>query len=368
MKIEMKSKFFKLLMAILVLTVIIAGQVFAATNDFEVGTQNLNNTAQNSAKVSDILNKPEKEWKRYDDTNSKLTFTDISGGGYSGRFNNSASYKDTYTQFTKGSLKFKFNKDKIRIIGFKGAAGYSKDVKVKIDGKEAGSFSNFESTGSYTHNVLLFEINNLQDTYHTIEIYNSTGEVGTYVNITAIDISEDGEIMEYEAVEEGIKVSSLELNKNALDLIVGQDETLTATVKPDDANNKSIKWTSSDSSIATVDSNGKVIGVKPGKATITATAQDGSNLSKTCEVNVKDIEIDQGNAVLKVEMVTNDVYEYQLPITEINKFIAWMDSRAKGEGSPYYKFSKNPNITNIESRAEYLMYNQVVNFTVDKYK
>lgn len=69
-----------------------------------------------------------------------------------------------------------------------------------------------------------------------------------------------------------IPVSSIELDKTSLSLVVGDEVTLNATVKPDDATDKTVTWSSSDSSIATVDANGKVTAMKEGTATITAKA------------------------------------------------------------------------------------------------
>ena len=67
-----------------------------------------------------------------------------------------------------------------------------------------------------------------------------------------------------------VPTGSVTLDKTTLSLAVGESATLTATVKPDDATDKNVSWTSSDESIAKVD-NGKVTAVKSGKATITAT-------------------------------------------------------------------------------------------------
>ena len=79
-------------------------------------------------------------------------------------------------------------------------------------------------------------------------------------------------------------VESVSLNKKELSLTEGESETLTATVKPDNATDKTVTWSSSDASVATVDATGKVTAVKAGTATITAKAGDKS---ATCTVTVK---------------------------------------------------------------------------------
>ena len=80
-----------------------------------------------------------------------------------------------------------------------------------------------------------------------------------------------------------IAVTEITLNKTTLSLKEGDSETLVATVKPDDATDKTVTWSTSDTSIATVDSNGRVTAVKEGTATITAKAGDKS---ATCSVTV----------------------------------------------------------------------------------
>ncbi|PJI09331.1 MULTISPECIES: Ig-like domain-containing protein [Clostridium] len=86
-----------------------------------------------------------------------------------------------------------------------------------------------------------------------------------------------------------VLATGITLNKTTDSLTLGQTgntDQLTAKVTPDDTTNKAVKWTSSDKSIATVDENGKITAVKEGTATITATTQDGSNLSSSCTVTV----------------------------------------------------------------------------------
>lgn len=81
-------------------------------------------------------------------------------------------------------------------------------------------------------------------------------------------------------------VTGIVLNKTETIIKNGQTETLIATVSPDDANDKSVTWSSDRPAIAEVDSNGKVIAKAKGIAIITATANDGSNVSASCEVTV----------------------------------------------------------------------------------
>ena len=81
-----------------------------------------------------------------------------------------------------------------------------------------------------------------------------------------------------------IAVSSVSLNKNSTSLVVDGTETLTATISPSNATNKSVTWSTSDNSVATVD-NGKITAVGAGSANITVTTVDG-NKTATCAVTV----------------------------------------------------------------------------------
>ena len=83
-----------------------------------------------------------------------------------------------------------------------------------------------------------------------------------------------------------VSVTSITLNKTSLSTETGKSETLTAIVLPDNATDKSVTWSSSNTSIATVDNNGKVTAKNAGSATITCTANDGSGVQATCAVTV----------------------------------------------------------------------------------
>lgn len=83
-----------------------------------------------------------------------------------------------------------------------------------------------------------------------------------------------------------VAVTSITLSQSTATLTTGENLTLTATITPSDADINLISWSSSNPTIATVDTMGKVTAVAPGTATITATATDGSDVTASCEVNV----------------------------------------------------------------------------------
>ncbi len=89
-----------------------------------------------------------------------------------------------------------------------------------------------------------------------------------------------------ESEDEVVAVTGVSLNKTKL-TIKTKDQTpqLTATVKPSDASDASVTWTSSDTSVVTVDKNGKLTAVKDGTAKITVTTTDGK-YTADCAVTV----------------------------------------------------------------------------------
>lgn len=84
--------------------------------------------------------------------------------------------------------------------------------------------------------------------------------------------------------DETVAVTGVTLNKTTLSLAVGANETLTATIAPANATDKSGNFSSTDPSIATVTAQGKVVGVKAGTTNVKFTTSNGK--TATCAVTV----------------------------------------------------------------------------------
>ncbi len=127
-----------------------------------------------------------------------------------------------------------------------------------------------------------------------------------------------------------VAVTSITLNKTSLELVEGDTGTLTASVSPDDATDKSVSWTSSNSGVATV-TNGTVSAISEGESIITAKAGDKT---ATCRVtvqkkiiNVTSISLDQTSAEL-FEGETLTLAATVLPQNATDKTITWKSSNA----------------------------------------
>jgi len=85
-----------------------------------------------------------------------------------------------------------------------------------------------------------------------------------------------------------VNVGPIFLNKEELDLFVGEFAGLTFTIAPENADENSVTWSSSDPTVARVYTNGMVTALSPGTAIITVTTGDGSHTA-ICTVTVKSI-------------------------------------------------------------------------------
>lgn len=129
------------------------------------------------------------------------------------------------------------------------------------------------------------------------------------------------------AITVTVPVESVTLNKESLTLTKGESETLTATVKPDDATNRKVTWSTSDDTIVSVDQNGKVTAIKGGEVTVTAKA-DGK--TATCKVSVfapvESITISQSSITL-IEGQSVYLSAAVSPQDATDKTVTWSSSQ-----------------------------------------
>lgn len=125
-----------------------------------------------------------------------------------------------------------------------------------------------------------------------------------------------------------IPVASIEISKTTLELTEGDSETLSATVKPDDATDKSVNWSSSDPFVAVVN-DGKVTAIKEGAAIITATSGEKS---VACSVTVKRKVVPAESVELNVTFIelksgeTTTLEATILPENATEKTLLWTSS------------------------------------------
>ena len=129
-----------------------------------------------------------------------------------------------------------------------------------------------------------------------------------------------------------VNVTEVTLDKTELTLTEGEAETLTATVKPDNADNKKVTWSSDKTEVATVDGDGKVTAVKAGVAVVTVTTEDGGKTA-TCRVTVKakavnvtDVTLDRTELTL-TEGDTETLTATVKPDNADNKKVKWSSDK-----------------------------------------
>ena len=160
-----------------------------------------------------------------------------------------------------------------------------------------------------------------------------------------------------------VAVESVTLDKTTAEVMAGETVTLTATVAPADATDKTVEWTSADNAIATV-SNGVVTGVAAGTTTVTVKSVADPSKSATCTVTVKEeITLTISPSTLTLDLI--NVKEGTLTanvtgLTGTDAVVAWSSSKTEvatvaangvvtaktaGEAIITATLASNPNIT-----------------------
>lgn len=154
-----------------------------------------------------------------------------------------------------------------------------------------------------------------------------TGKTAGTATITAI--TTDGGLTATSTINVFVPVTGITLNKTTLSLKLDDpDFSLLATVAPINATVKTVTWTSSDSSIATVDANGVVHAVASGSATITVRSADGTKIAKsvvTVPFKVSGVSLNKNSLIVSMG-TTVPIIATVAPANALVKTVTWGSS------------------------------------------
>lgn len=158
--------------------------------------------------------------------------------------------------------------------------------------------------------------------------------------------------------EDVVKIS---IDKENVNLILGESEKVTATVDAKKTEDKEIKWTSSNEKIAKVDKDGNITAQGVGKAEIKVTSVKDTNIWKTVKVNVEKEEIKFKKKLENILSGRTKTLEVEtLPSWEINKNIEWESSNTtivevKKTRKNYSKKRRNSRNNSDLARKKYIL-------------
>jgi len=171
-----------------------------------------------------------------------------------------------------GEKKFVFLPDATYDI-LVGSTAYLNSIRWSISSDDWNSLALYDTTDLTCRIEGLREATNIKLSYKGNCIL-SGGFLWDYCGYYLVNVVPD------------IKIEELSLSPTSVTLNRGVGKPLTTEITPSNASNKSLEWSSDNTSVATVSSNGYVTAVSKGNATITCRTKDGSNLQATCYVSV----------------------------------------------------------------------------------
>lgn len=196
--------------------------------------------------------------------------TPLAGGEAGGKLYYTLEGLNPGDKYSVSALVRAFNES---ATGVEGASFFVGSDKKSIDEYGSSCIGDFTAKGKFGNFTCTGEVDSEGKLVFGIEL-ESTSAIN-WVAIKNVTIEESS----------GIVPTSIALDNTNISLITGNTATITATITPDDAEDKTIVWSSSDPTIATV-SGGVVTGLKPGNVTITAAALAGNNVTATATITV----------------------------------------------------------------------------------
>lgn len=216
----------------------------------------------------------------------------------------------------------------LKYVSSSAFAGCSRLLDVYCYAKTIPSLNSNVFEGSNLENATLHVMTDMIEGYGAVSPWNQFSKIVSLGNI----------------------VSEISLKKSSATLVKGQNLLLTYTISPDNAEDKSVTWNSSNTAVATVDENGEVTAISVGTAIITVTANDGSGVSASCKITVEAAcftltYLVDGKEYYKAVIEQGaEIQSIDVPTKEGHTFCGWenMPSTMPGEDvTVYAKFSPN---------------------------
>lgn len=216
------------------------------------------------------------------------------------------------------------------------------DVKFQVTPAEATNKQILLKDG-YDKNLIDAKIVNGADGIATLSISAKITTGTTNVTVYADGDNSIEKTVQVTVNNTTIHPASVSISENSATMTVGETKQLTATVTPEDAYIKTVKWSSNNISAVKVDENGMLTAVGAGKATIIATTVDG-NLQAECEVTVN-------NKYVAVESVSFNEEEttFAASATDISVTANVSPSDATNKGIKYS--SSNPEKVTVDENT-----------------
>ncbi|MBQ5850044.1 MAG: Ig-like domain-containing protein, partial [Lachnospiraceae bacterium] len=246
------------------------------------------------------------------DTNGKVT------GLKQGTVTITATSKDgkalgTYTISVQNVVEQKISLNESKITMKKG----TKYTWLKVDFKP-------ENT---TDKSLKWESNNKKvATVNDNGVLNAKGIGKATITVTSANGKTDK--VTVTVTKYAVKVKKVSITSKQT-LMEGEKVTLPLEVTPVNATNQKMKWKSSNEDVATVNSKGVVTAKKAGKATITATAQDGSKKSAKCTITVKELSHVKSVKVKSAKKKTVEIS--WAPVKDADGYVVYMATEKNGK-------------------------------------
>lgn len=210
---------------------------------------------------------------------------------------------------------------------------------------------------------------NFSENPQTITL-SSTSAGTYYLHVLTVDNAGNKKETISEAITVAQLVTGISVSPTTVSLEQGATKQLTVTVTPENAGNKAVTWSSSNSNIASVSSSGLVTAKAAGSATITVKATDESNKSATCTVTVESPTVGDtvkegeyinyvgGGKTIKCVVLYDSTSPYGVQIIAMSS----LENVEIGNGSGHYednssyfnrsRTSYNNAISTLNSRAE----------------